>query len=466
MSPGSSLSGLLEFGANTSPDRVPARSSEAVLTGKNASFRKSLDQAVQDQRQQTAAQAPDGSKDGQTAARADTKAGTSVSGAQAPAKASGKSADEEGLAGEVLHEDDLNGEGLTGHSAQVVQSGPVDSGPIGAAALADSAITSVIVPLAPDSGIAVDAGLSVSNTTTDVINLNPAAGVMTGTNAAVASNGDLPLVPVPVLPGAELAVGERRTPLAALTVAERSPVFAATESGLSVPRSLHELRFSEFLQSQPGGVTLGNPSMDPLSPALATNIESMLLVDENALKLEAGVDWVVDESNLSLSSLSKATSSLQMPGLASGEAQRISVPVNVVFGDERWQQLAAERTVTLLQQGVKSAELMLDPPELGPLQVRIQMQNDQAVIHFTSASAAVRDALDQTFPRLREMLQDQGVELLQADVSDHSSQHSAEEEVDERGPLLSREPGPPESVLDAEIQGPSLVLNSGIDDFA
>lgn len=452
MSPSSSLSGLLEFGTHTPSDMASTRSPEPAPVDKNASFKKSLDQAVQHQRQQTSTKTPDRNGAG-TAPGSDAKSDSSVAEAGEPTSASAETP---------------NGEIESVDSAPNVLPGVVtpDSGRthvVGGAAITLS------MPLDPDTGIAVDMETDVELPTLDapipVIEVGTTPGELIDADINGGIVDEIPVVPAPVLPDAEFLVSERQTSAAALMTV---PASAAEESGLRLPRSLHELRFSEFLQKQPGGVVPGNASMAPIAPASPAGLESLIMFDEGALTLEADVDWVIDESNLSLSSMSKAASAPQMSNLTAGEAQRISVPVTVVFGHERWQQLAAERTVTLLQQGIKSAELMLDPPELGPLQVRIQMQNDQAVIHFTSANAAVRDALDQTFPRLREMLQEQGVELLQADVSDQSSNNNAEgERDDDRGPMLSQETEvPPESVLDPATQRHSLVLNSGIDDFA
>jgi flagellar hook-length control protein FliK len=60
------------------------------------------------------------------------------------------------------------------------------------------------------------------------------------------------------------------------------------------------------------------------------------------------------------------------------------------------------------------------------MEVRIQVQNDQASVHFTSAHAVVRDALEAALPRLREMFGTTGVELVNVDVS--SGQSFAEQQ--------------------------------------
>ena len=51
------------------------------------------------------------------------------------------------------------------------------------------------------------------------------------------------------------------------------------------------------------------------------------------------------------------------------------------------------------------------------------MNGDQATAIFTSPHAAVRDAIEQAIPKLREMLADNGIMLGQAMVSDHTAKN-------------------------------------------
>ncbi|MDQ2819199.1 MAG: flagellar hook-length control protein FliK [Pseudomonadota bacterium] len=65
----------------------------------------------------------------------------------------------------------------------------------------------------------------------------------------------------------------------------------------------------------------------------------------------------------------------------------------------------------------QSATLTLNPPDLGPVQVVLNVNNDQATVAFSSATPEVREALENAMPRLREMLSDAGVTLGDASVS-------------------------------------------------
>ncbi|WP_366512293.1 flagellar hook-length control protein FliK [Neptunomonas sp.] len=72
-------------------------------------------------------------------------------------------------------------------------------------------------------------------------------------------------------------------------------------------------------------------------------------------------------------------------------------------------------------QQVQTATIQLDPPELGSLQVKLQIFQEQVSVTFTSPHAGVRDAVEQSLPRLREMLAEQGMNLGESLVDDQAS---------------------------------------------
>jgi flagellar hook-length control protein FliK len=78
-----------------------------------------------------------------------------------------------------------------------------------------------------------------------------------------------------------------------------------------------------------------------------------------------------------------------------------------------------DKVLWLAAQNVSSAEIRLDPPELGPMQVKVSVNQEQVNVTFTSPHAGVREALDQQLNRLREMFSEQGLNL-NVDVSDRS----------------------------------------------
>lgn len=62
------------------------------------------------------------------------------------------------------------------------------------------------------------------------------------------------------------------------------------------------------------------------------------------------------------------------------------------------------------------AEIRLNPEHVGPIDVRVRMDGDQVHTEFHSAHADVRQAIEASLPRLRELLGQHGFHLGQADV--------------------------------------------------
>lgn len=91
--------------------------------------------------------------------------------------------------------------------------------------------------------------------------------------------------------------------------------------------------------------------------------------------------------------------------------------LNPPLGTPAWNQALGEKIVWMAAGSQQSATLTLNPPDLGPLQVVLNVSNDQASAHFFAAQPEVRQALEAALPRLREMMQDAGIQLGQANVS-------------------------------------------------
>lgn len=104
--------------------------------------------------------------------------------------------------------------------------------------------------------------------------------------------------------------------------------------------------------------------------------------------------------------------------LTDGASSMLSLPQRV--GGAGWSQSLADRVIWLTGREQQIAELKLNPPNLGPLEVRLVVQQDQASVTFVSQHAMVREALEQAMPRLRDMLEQQELRLVQADISEHS----------------------------------------------
>ncbi|MEZ9714479.1 flagellar hook-length control protein FliK [Vibrio cyclitrophicus] len=81
----------------------------------------------------------------------------------------------------------------------------------------------------------------------------------------------------------------------------------------------------------------------------------------------------------------------------------------------------AEKVQMMMSKNLKNLDIRLDPPELGQMKIRMTMNNDVANVHFTVSNQQARDVIEQTLPRLREMLAQQGMQLAESSVQQQSS---------------------------------------------
>lgn len=75
-----------------------------------------------------------------------------------------------------------------------------------------------------------------------------------------------------------------------------------------------------------------------------------------------------------------------------------------------------ERVQLMVRQNIQFAEIRLDPAELGQMQIKINLQQEQATVQFIVQQQQAKELLEQQMPRLRELLQQQGMQLSEGQV--------------------------------------------------
>ncbi|WP_338589278.1 flagellar hook-length control protein FliK [Shewanella khirikhana] len=92
-------------------------------------------------------------------------------------------------------------------------------------------------------------------------------------------------------------------------------------------------------------------------------------------------------------------------------------PVTTADMVARFAPVMNAQLVAMVRDGVQQAEIRLDPPELGSMMVRIQVQGSETQVQFHVSAAQTKDVVEQALPRLRELLAQQGMELTDGQVS-------------------------------------------------
>jgi flagellar hook-length control protein FliK len=168
------------------------------------------------------------------------------------------------------------------------------------------------------------------------------------------------------------------------------------------------------LQAATGALNTSTHSSTDAS-TLATAFSEKLAAarqTDTAMTAERGADLM---SNPTLRPAPHAPLGVQdiPPGIDPLTANKLAPSV----GTTAWGQALGEKVVWMAAGAQQTASLTLNPPNLGPLQIVLNVTNDQATASFFSAQPEVRQALESAFPRLREMMNEAGIQLGEATVS-------------------------------------------------
>jgi flagellar hook-length control protein FliK len=133
--------------------------------------------------------------------------------------------------------------------------------------------------------------------------------------------------------------------------------------------------------------------------------------------------------------MDQAAQSLQPGNLQAGKLtaenavplRSYATSVDVPVGQAEWGDKVMGKLSFLTARNMKEAEIHLTPPDMGPMEVKVRMHNEQAHVTVHAANPVVREQLELNSHRLRDMLGEQGVELGQFDVSSQSEQQTSEQ---------------------------------------
>jgi len=230
--------------------------------------------------------------------------------------------------------------------------------------------------------------------------------------------------------GRDSALGPRQTPLnsshtagaATTTLSSPAVAEAALHTVASGDTTAIKAQPSVTTQLSLDGAASNNKSVAPADIALTQAFS------ERAVQKATPNS----ESNTALQAINRLA---QPQAATAASGLKPQTAVTTPFSQPQWGQAVTEKVMWMSSQNIKEAEVHLDPPELGPIQVKVSVQQDQAHVSFTVQNASVREALDQNAMRLREMFSGEGLDLVDVDVSDQSQtqQDTQGEEGTSRG---------------------------------
>jgi len=256
--------------------------------------------------------------------------------------------------------------------------------------------------------------------------------------AATALQGDAPTQLA--TPFAHLAAAQAQPALAA---ANPAPHLATAEAPVN-PATLAPLSglnaMADALAAQAGAA----PATDHTGSAAALSLQ---LQEFNAMVAAARatsgtslgpVAGLAEASAVSLASQPFAAPMPvgMMPGQGvtpTGATSGITAPLN----SPQWPTELGRQFISITQaaKGLgQVAELRLDPPELGPLRITINLNDNVAHAVFSSPHALVRQTVENALPQLQQMLEQAGISLGQANVNDqHQSGQPSQDGAGQAG---------------------------------
>jgi len=91
-----------------------------------------------------------------------------------------------------------------------------------------------------------------------------------------------------------------------------------------------------------------------------------------------------------------------------------------------------DKVMVMINKRLQQLEIRLDPAELGSMQVKLNMQNEQAAVSIVVQNSQAKEALDQNIQKLRDMLQESGVDVGDANI-EHRETSEQQEFAQSRG---------------------------------
>jgi len=278
-------------------------------------------------------------------------------------------------------------------------------------------------------------------------------------------------------PGNDLPLVAANPAQAVMTPAEIFPTQNNSLAGLNTPVSATSEKPLNI--SNAGNESAKVASGINLNPDEAVNMDDMLMARQQQHLMQAASnskDSPLFESALNQqlsnepASSSASNSSLQnlsgLAGLSAGVAAKSDAmptltpaPLTVPPQNPGWNQSVGDRLQWMVGQNLQSAEIRLDPPELGSMEVRVQINKDHASIVFSAPNQQVRDALEAAIPRLREMMNDIGLSLGDVNVSQES--FTQQQQTNEQAAAVSNISANSESEIDGSEMLSSVVPRRG-----
>jgi len=215
---------------------------------------------------------------------------------------------------------------------------------------------------------------------------------------------------------------------------------------------------------------MGTGGMDRQGPVMGEMPTSELMTQSTRLQqvpLTTAINaTVANPQSVNVHTVSGTEFTSALNTASTTTASTLNTAITTSLQSPQWSQKVTEQVSFMLKGGLQQAEIKLNPAHLGPMEIKLTMNDDQASVNFVAQHAPVREALDAAIPRLREMLEQQGLNLADVDVSTQSQQQQAEGEGSSQGEVAKAESDETGEQVNTQHITVNMTEGSGVSIFA
>ena len=167
------------------------------------------------------------------------------------------------------------------------------------------------------------------------------------------------------------------------------------------------------VDAEPATATMGDAGWSSMLDAALASVAAPARSDQQLAALRLRPDSMLNHSEVT-TLVGPATAATSGESVEVGKALD-SVP-GIALRSPHFATLLGNQVLWQARVGNQQAEIRLDPPELGPIEVRISQKDSETHLHFVVGHQATREQLEQAMPRLRELFGQGGLQLGQVAV--------------------------------------------------
>ncbi|MCH1923264.1 flagellar hook-length control protein FliK [Shewanella sp. C32] len=314
----------------------------------------------------------------------------------------------------------------------LVDAANTDAAPLPAAEVAAIA-SAIAAPLVSGRNGANSVNAADVSATQPVADLSPLLA-----NATPPATAEQPImVPLTVTDTATNTDIKQSSPLSADAVKQNSATLQTSNSLLAASTTAAESTVS---------ATAATVSAN--SNGLAANVMALSMALQQQLNSQSSADTPLNAVRVELPALHMANAQLT-PALdsnANNGVQRFPLAADAAIGQQLLNVLK-DRVQLQLDNQQQVAQIRLDPPRLGSIEVRISVEGDRTIVHLNASQSSVREAMATTAEQLRTTLMNKlGSDVTVLTSSDSNGQSSQQapqylaDQIDSNSLALDDEP--------------------------